>query len=161
MAENLAFSLDDAEHGRWDPVELLDRVRRGVKPMATLLVREGGSRQLHLCERVLRKTAGQMGLGFRLVQAGDGSLVAVVFQAGLDLSRFYDVDATLAAYARADVPSPPRVLTFRMPLETFARRLVLEDFDARVRHQVLGLCYGYPVSDTIRLVNALGRRTHC
>ncbi len=31
QAINQTFSLDDLENGRWDPAELLDRVRRGVK----------------------------------------------------------------------------------------------------------------------------------
>lgn len=153
---NVSFALEDPEHGRYDPVELLDRVRRGVKPMGTLLVRRG-RRDIHIHERVLRKAAAQLGLELRLVNAPHGVVWGVVFQGGMDLSRFYDPDAALAAYARAGIPLPPRVLTFQVPLETFARRLALEDFDAPVRFQVTGLCLGYPVEDTIRMVRALSR----
>lgn len=152
---NHAFVLDDAEHGEgWDPVDQLDRVRRGVKPMATLTMREG--RKVHIPETALRRAAKKLGLGLQVVRVHAQLAVGVVFQGGgVTLSDFYDPDATLALYSRGGVALPSRALSFHVPLETFARRLALEEFDEGVKYQLMGLCFGYPVQETLAFIRGL------
>jgi hypothetical protein len=152
---NHAFVLDDADHGEgWDPADQLDRVRRGVKPMATLIMREG--RRVHIPELALRRAAKKLGLGLQVVRVHSQAVVGVVFQTGgVTLSDFYDPDATLALYSRAGVAQPSRALSFHVPLETFARRLALEEFDERVKYQLMGLCFGYPVAETLAYIRGL------
>lgn len=152
QAINQTFSLDDLENGRWDPAELLDRVRRGVKPMATLVMRRG--RVVHLAERVLRKAVGQLGLGLTVVRVTSELVVAVVYQGGLNLARFYDPDATRAAFERGGFPLKTRS-TFFLPLECFARDVALEAFSEDDKYHMLGLSLGYPLEDTLALLRGL------
>lgn len=151
MAVNFGFVLDDAEHGDFDPATLLDRVRCGVKPMATILLREGGC--IRLAERVLRKAATVMRLGFTVVAIGR-DVWGVVYQPGVDttLARFYDIDATISFYRGVRGASKLSRIYFRLPLETFAVNVVREDFDPGVRYPLLGMCFGYPLHETSALL---------
>lgn len=152
LAVNQSFSLDDMENGRWDPVELLDRVRRGVKPMATLVLRRG--RTIHLAERALRQAVGQLGLGLSVVRVTPELTLGVVFQGGLRLASFYEPDATLAAFARGGFPLPSRSVFF-LPLECFARNVALEAFEPGEKYHMLGLSLGYPVEDTLAMLRGM------
>ena len=152
LSVNQTFSLDDLEDGRWDPLELLDRVRRGVKPMATLVLRQG--RTTHLGERTLRKAVGQLGLGLSVVRVTPELVVGVVFQGGVCLARFFEPDATLAAFARGGFPLKCRSVFF-LPLESFARNVALEAFEAGEKYHLLGLSRGYPIDDTLALLRGM------
>jgi hypothetical protein len=148
--DNHSFALADNEHSRWDHVELLDRVRRGVKPMATLTLCQG--KHIHLAERVLRRAAREMGLGCQAVQVAKGWVEGVVYQTeGVTLAHFYDTDEVARLYSGVCLP---RTL-FDAPLESFARSLVREDFDPAVRFPLMGLCLGYPVQETLRYMKGL------
>jgi hypothetical protein len=157
--ENYSFVLADIEHGRWDLPELVDRVRRGVKPMATILLRKG--RYVHLAERVLRRVAAHMGLGCVVVRVSDGWFEGVVYQTGgVTLSRFFQLDEVAALYAQRMGVTLPRLI-LDAPLGSLAIGLAREDFDAAYRVPLVGLCLGYPVQETLRYMAALktARRT--
>jgi hypothetical protein len=151
-AENFRFVLDDADHGVFDPAALLDRVRRGVKPMATILLREGGC--VHLAERVLRKAAKVMLLGCAIVGVGTATW-GVVYQPGVNvtLSLFYDVDETISFYRGRRGASKLSRVFFRLPLETFVGNVAREDFAPEVRYPLLGMCLGYPLHETAALLD--------
>lgn len=155
MAGNHAFAQDDWDDDHAGPVELIDRVRKGVKPMATVLLRDGDVTRFS--ERVLDKACQEMGLSCQVVRvrsrAHKPRLVAVVFQPMKTLCKYYPPEETIARYQSAGVTLCKSL--FHTPLENFARSLASEDFQADIRLPLVGLCFGYPVQETLCL---LGRR---
>lgn len=157
--ENYSFMIADIEHGRWDLPELVDRVRRGVKPMATILLRKG--KHIHMTALVLRRAAVRMGLGCLVVTVSKGWVEGVVYQTGgVTLSHFFQPDEVVSLYARRLGVSLPRAL-LDAPLGSFAAGLAREDFDAVYRVPLMGLCLGYPLHETLQFMEGLrgARRT--
>lgn len=147
--ENYKFRLGDSEHGKDDPLELLDRVRLGLKPMATIILRTG--RRVYLGEPTLRKAAEAMGLCYKTVHVYDANRVdGVVFQPGLTLGNFYPPEETTGRYQTVGVTLPSAL--FSMPLESFADSLAKEDFTDNIKLPLTGMCLGYPVSSTLELM---------
>ena len=154
MAENFTYVLEDSQHGNDDPNELVDRVRRGVKPMATIVIREGTATLYH--EPTLLRAAEEMGLSCQVVTIRSKIMsrrVAVVFQPLKTLAKYYPPDETIARYQAAGVRLGKAL--FHAPLETYAGKLVREEFEAGVRLPLVGMCFGYPVGETL---SALGWR---
>lgn len=148
--ENYSFVLDDAEHGRDDPAELMHRVRRGVKPMATFVIRRAGRTFSTL--RAVRGAAVALGLDWHAFNTRGGRQEAVVFQKGAKLSDFYDPDEVVARYQGAGVTLDPAV--FAVPLNSFARPLVHGDFAPELRLVITGLCLGYPIHETLECIRS-------
>lgn len=156
-AENFTYVLGDRQHGNNDPTELVDRVRRGVKPMATIVIREGASLLYH--EPTLLRAAEEMGLSCQVVSIRSPIMsrrVAVVFQPLKTLSKYYPPDETIARYQAAGVVLGREL--FFAPLENYARKLVHEDFEAGVRLPLVGMCFGYPVGETLSALGWRGAR---
>jgi hypothetical protein len=148
-AENYKFRLADSEHGRDDPLELIDRVRLGLKPMATIVLRAG--RRVYLGEPTLRKAVEAMGLCYKTVHVYDANRVdGVVFQPGLTLGNFYPAEETASRYQAAGVALPSGL--FSMPLESFADSLAKENFTDNIKLPLTGMCFGYPVPTTLELL---------
>lgn len=148
--DNYTFVLDDGEHGRDDPAELMHRVRRGVKPMATFVIRRGG--QVVSTARAVRGAAVALGLEWHIFHTRGGKQEAVVFQKGAKLSDFYDPDEVVARYKGAGVVLDPGV--FSVPLGSLARPLVHGDFAPELRLPVTGLCLGYPIHETLECLRS-------
>lgn len=154
MAENFSYVLGDWYHGNNDLVELVDRVRRGVKPMASIVLRENNT--TYFSERPLEKAAREMGMSCQFVSIRSKIIsrrVGVVFQPLTTLSKYYPPDETIARYQAVGVRLGKEL--FYTPLETFARGLAHEDFQADVKLPLVGMLYGYPVQETL---SALGWR---
>jgi hypothetical protein len=152
LDENYTFRLGEREHERDDPVELVDRVRRGVKPMATILLR--CDRHIHLSTRCLKKVADMMGLCCQVVNPRENRTEGVVYQKGLTLGDFYPKEEIIARYRGAGIHMPLALL--ETPLETFACSLSKEAFTpAHLKYPVMGLCFGYPVDSTLDLIRKL------
>jgi hypothetical protein len=152
MVENYRFRLGDSEHGKDDPVELVDRVRRGVKPMATILLRCG--MHIHLGVKALKHATEAMGLSCQIVNTRGARVEGVVYQKGLTLGHFYPSAETMARYKVANVHLTEDCFT--ASLETLARHLANEDFSpAQTKYPMMGMCFGYPVSSTLELLQYL------
>ena len=135
-----------------DAVELILRVCDGAKPMCTLFMRSAVIN--HLPESTVRNAVSALGLCFQAWFTLQGRREAVVFQEGATLAQYYDPDAVVARYAQeAGVALDPAV--FRAPLSSLARSVVREDFPEDVRLPLLGLCFGYPIAETIDLLRTL------
>jgi hypothetical protein len=135
-----------------DAVELILRVCDGAKPMCTLFMRSAVIN--HLPETTVRNAVSALGLCFQAWFTLQGRREAVVFQEGATLAHYYDPDAVVARYAsEAGVALNPAV--FRAPLSSLARNVVREDFPEDVRLPMLGLCFGYPIHETIDLLSTL------
>ncbi len=147
--ENYKRRLDDTERGKDDPVELLDRVRRGYKPMAVITLRTGASKRVFLGEPTLRKAAEAMGLCYKTVHVYGAvdRVDGVVYQPGLTLGSFYPQEETFGRFRAVGVSLPAAL--FSMPLESFADSLAKEDFTEDIKLPLVGMCLGYPVSTTI------------
>jgi hypothetical protein len=147
--ENHCFRLGDSEHGKNDPKELVDRVRRGVKPMATIHLRAG--RRIQVGEASLKQALAAMGMECLVVPIpGTNRVEAVVYQPGLTLADFYCKDEIVARYKVIGVTLSEDV--FSIPLETLASSLAREDFSPDSKLPIMGLCFGYPVSTTLELL---------
>lgn len=152
LEENYRFRLGDSEHGKNDHVELVDRVRRGVKPMATMLLRCG--KHIHLSPKTLKNAVDSMGLAFQIVHTKGSRVEAVVYQKGLTLRHFYCPSDILARYKGAGVQL--REDLFDTPLEELAFSLAKEDFTpAPIKYPLMGMCFGYPVCRTLELLRCL------
>ncbi len=152
MLENFQFRLGDSEHGLDDPVELVDRVRRGVKPMATILLKCG--RHIHLGPTALKRVAEGMGLDCKIVNTKGCRVEGVVYNPRLTLEHFYPVDEIIGRYAGAGVALSRDVFT--APLSSYANSLANENFTPlQIKYPLMGLCFGYPISSTIELIKSL------
>jgi hypothetical protein len=148
MVENFAYVLEDWYHGKNDPTELVERVRRGVKPMATIVLRDG--KCPCFSENNLKRAALEMSLSCHVVSIKSGIMsrrVAVVYQPLKTLSKYYPPDETIARYRAAGVELTRSL--FNQPLETFAASLAQEDFQADIKLPLVGMCFGYPVGETL------------
>jgi hypothetical protein len=122
--------------------------------MAAIVLRENKS--FRNSERGIARAAREMGLSCQCVSIRSKVIsrrVAVVFQPLTTLSKYYPPDETIAHYQAAGVQLGKAL--FHTPLENFARELAQEDFHADIRLPMIGLCYGYPVQETL---SALGLR---
>lgn len=152
MLENFQFRLGDSEHGLDDPVELVDRVRRGVKPMATILLKCG--RHIHLGPTALRRVAEGMGLDCKIVNTKGCRVEGVVYHPRLTLGHFYPVEETIARFMGAGVSLSREI--FAVPLSSYANGLANENFTPlQTKYPLMGLCFGYPISSTIELIKSL------
>jgi hypothetical protein len=145
---NYFFRLDDTDDGYDDPVELVQRIRMGVKPMGTVLLRT--QKENRVTERALLGAAAAFGLKCPVFFVKGGRREAVVFQKGATLAHFYDASEVIARYKQVGVTLDREV--FDSPLEVFARPLVAGDIPASIRLPVTGLCLGYPIEKTIDLL---------
>jgi hypothetical protein len=134
-----------------DPVRLVDRVRRGVKPMCTILIRR--QREHFMTENAVTVTAAKMGMKGMVFFTRGGRRDAVVFLENVTLGQFYDTDDTIARYKGIGVELERDL--FNTPLELLARPLVLEDFPADLKYPLMGMCFGYPVQETIDLLKGM------
>jgi hypothetical protein len=149
--ENYHFRFADEPYGRNDPVVLFDRVRIGVKPMATILLRVEGKH--YMMEQTTVLTARAFGLQCRIFFTRTGRQEAVIFQGNTTLAEFYDPDETMAVYQQAGVSLPRGI--FDVQLENFAYAVVTEEMPMAARYPVLGMCLGYPVHETLGLLQSL------
>jgi len=146
--ENYLYRLGDEEHGKNDPIDLILRVLQGVKPMASIMLKAG--QHVRVSFRVTRKVALGLGLGITILTNRWGILEAIVYQKGVTLATFYDPDTVIARYAGIGVKIPPEF--FYVELGYHARELSNEDFEEDLKLPIIGLCYGYPISRTIELI---------
>jgi hypothetical protein len=151
--ENYLYRLDDPTEGKCCPVDLVQRVRMGVKPIATFLLRCQGKHQL--TERALLGAVKAFGLKCLMFYVRGGKREAVVFQPSATLAHFYDPEDTIARYKAARVTLDREI--FDAPLESFARALVSGDLPPAVSLPVTGLCFGYPIEETLALLASGGR----
>jgi hypothetical protein len=149
--ENYHFRFADEPYGRNDPVVLFDRVRTGVKPMATILLRVEGKH--YMMEQTTVLTARAFGLRSQIFFTRAGRQEAVIYQGDTTLKDFYDPDETVALYKQAGFVLPRGV--FDVQLEQFAYAVVTEEMPAAARYPVLGMCLGYPVQETLGLLQSL------
>lgn len=150
--DNYGFVLDadSCEHGRADPAELMHRVRRGVKPMATFVIRRPG--QVVSTLRAVKGAATALGLEWHAFHVRGGRQEAVVLQKGARLADFYDPAEVVARYQAAGVRLDPAV--FSATLESLARPLVHADFAPELRLVITGLCLGYPIHETLECIRS-------
>ena len=139
---------------RTDAVELLQRVCRGVKPMATMLVRVG--REIRVSTKTLVDTCKALGLEHDPFFMNGGRREAAVFLPGATLAMYYDQEAVLAQYGEAGIELDPAI--FSTPISRFTRGVITEEFPEAMKYPVIGLCLGYPVAETIDLMRLVGRR---
>jgi len=151
---NYFFRQDDTDDGYDDPVELVQRVRMGVKPMGTTLLKT--LKENRVTERSLKGAIEAFGLKCMVFFVKGGRREAVVFQKGTTLAHFYDPEAVIARYKTVGVTIDREI--FDSPLEVFARPLVGGDIPAPVRLPITGLCLGYPIDKTIDLIIAQRNR---
>jgi hypothetical protein len=144
LRENYLLRLD----GQDDPVELVRRVRSGIKPMAVVLIR--WHTELRVTERSLIDSCKTFGLGCKVFFARDGKRVGVVFQERVTLGHFYDPQEIIARYKTVEVDIHPEI--FNTPLEVFARPLVSDDFPPDVALAMHSLCQGHSVQETLEYI---------
>jgi hypothetical protein len=147
-AENFRFVNDDTQDEAYEPAELMHRVRRGVKPMATFLLKK--QKQCYLSARSVRGATRAFGLEYRLFYLRGGWQEAVVFQTGAKLADFYDPCEVIARYREVGLELDPAL--FEAPLDSLARPLLFDDIVSHLRLPVKGLCLGYPIAETISLI---------
>jgi hypothetical protein len=146
--ENYDYRNQD---GTSDPVRLVDRVRRGVKPMATILVKR--QREHFMTENSVTITAAKLGMKSSVFFTRGGRRDAVVFLENVTLGQFYDPEDTIARYKAIGVELEHDL--FNTPLENLARPLVQEDFPEHLKYPLMGMCFGYPVQETIDLIRGM------
>jgi hypothetical protein len=145
---NYRFRDDDTDEGYDDPVELVQRVRMGVKPMGTVVLRL--LRDNRVTERTLGGAVKAFGLKYLVFFVKGGRKEAVVFQKDATLAHYYDPDEVVARYKAAGVTLDREL--FDTPLEVFARPLVGGDLPTETRLPITGLCLGYPIEKTLELL---------
>ena len=148
---NYFFRNDDTDDGYDDPVELVQRVRMGVKPMGTILLKS--QKENRVTERSMTGAVKAMGLKHMTFVIKGGRREAVVFQQGATLAHFYDPAEVIARYKAVGVTLDHEV--FDSPLEVFARPMLAGDIPAPIRFPVTGLCLGYPIEKTIELIQRM------
>ena len=154
LVDNYVFRLADEPYGLNDPIVLFERVRTGAKPMATILLRT--PRVHYVMEQTVELAAKASGLACKTFFTRSGRQEAVIFQASATLGDFFDPDETVARYAQAGVAVPRDI--FAVLLEHFAYHVISEEFPASVLYPMLGMCFGYPVGETIGLLQTLRLR---
>jgi hypothetical protein len=147
-AEDAEANYEFRSTDRSDPVELIQRVCNGVKPMATLLLRTG--REIQIASKTLVDTCKALGLDHEAFFMHGGRREVAVFQVGATLSLYYDQEAVLAQYEEAGISLDPAI--FSTPIGRFARGVITEGFPEAVKFPIIGLCLGYPVAETIALI---------
>ena len=140
--ENYKHRDDD---GVVDPIALLDRIRRGVKPMGTLLIRR--QREFFMTQTSVMTAASKMGMRSLFLFARGGRQEVIVYQEAVTLGQFYDPEDTIARYRAVGVELSRDL--FDTALEVLARPLVKDDFPASLKYPLMGMCLGYPVQETI------------
>ena len=148
---NYFFRNDDTDDGYDDPVELVQRIRMGVKPMGTVLLKT--QKENRVTERSLIGAVQALNLKSMTFFVKGGRREAVVFQKGVTLAHFYDPAEVIARYEAVGVALDREV--FDSPLEVFARPMLAGDIPAPIRFPVTGLCLGYPIEKTIDLIQKL------
>ena len=144
LRENHLLRLE----GHDDPVELVRRVRSGIKPMATILIR--WQTELRVTERALIDSCKAFGLGCKIFFVRDGKRMAVVFQEKATLGHFYDQEDVIARYKTVGVDLHREI--FSTPVEVFARPLVAGDFPSDVALAMASLCQGHPIQETLEYI---------
>jgi hypothetical protein len=138
-----------------NPWELLCLVYRGRKPMAVIVLRAG--RVVQVSKLALIKAVCSLGLSCEVMKNGFGVHVAIVFQPQSHLADFYDVKKVIQTYQDVGVELTPQV--FETPLTHFATELANECFPHSILYPMIGLCLGYPIQKTLRLIISLGLAT--
>jgi len=140
--ENVA--CEGVEEKGWAAM-MVERVVRGVRPIASLPVRRG---RRHILQKdPLIRVLDALSLGHHFVHVPCGGYDMLVFQRGATLAQFYDPVHAVALYRGAGFPLSPEAL--HQPLELLAGRLFNEDFGAEVQHPLLGLCFGHPLHEAV------------
>ena len=137
--------------GMQDPVALVFRVCDGLKPMATILMR--CPKRRHATDTAVAVATQRVGLGCQAYWTRTGRREAVIYQPQATLTDYYDPAAVIARYAEIGIALPQDL--FETPLMRFARGLANEQFPEPVRMPLIGLCFGYPLSETIDLIRAM------
>jgi hypothetical protein len=150
MNINYHFVNDDTNDMEDAPAELLHRVRAGVKPMATLLLKHQNN--IRLTARSVKGAADAFRLKCCFFYARGGRREAVVFQDGAVLRDFYDPVEIIARYRTVGVELDP--VLFEVPIESFARAVVFGDMSPYLRLPLTGLCLGYPLDETIQCIRS-------
>jgi hypothetical protein len=144
--ENVA--CETVEDKGWAAM-MVDRVVRGVRPIATLPVRRG---RRHILQREpLERVLDALALGYCFARNPRGGYDMHVFQKGATLAQFYDAEHAVALYQGAGCQLTREALD--QPLEFLAGRLYSEDFGDEVQHPLLGLCFGHPVHEAVASVS--------
>lgn len=142
---NYAFRATD----RGDPIDIVQRVCGGGKPMGTLLLRAG--REIRVAQSALNETCRALGLQHEDFFQTGGRREAAIFLPDATLGQYYDQAAVIARYREeAGVVLDPAL--FATPIHRFARGVVSGELPEAVKYPLLGLCLGYPIADTIALV---------
>jgi len=145
MEANYEFRGEDGdEHVR----DLILRVSAGVKPFATILLR--CPRRTLVPEKTLVDTLHRLNLHQSIFFTSKGRRTAVVYQGVATLGQYFDADQTIARYAREGVKLDREL--FETPLIRLARHVAFEEFPEDIKLALLGLCFGYPINETIDLL---------
>lgn len=119
----------------------MERVLSGKKPVGTV-VTSGKFTKVHA--RVLRKACQRLGLQCEVVKTPGGLEQAYIFQPGRTLREYYaGQEVFVEAYASRGVELPPGV--FDAPIQQLVHGM--ED-----SLPVAGLCLGYPLHETLKLL---------
>lgn len=135
-------------NGQQDPVALMSRVCEGVKPMATILMQ--CPKRRHIPENAVAMATRRLRVGCQVYYGRTGRREAVVYQPSVTLAHYWNPDEVIAAYAKINLQLPRDI--FEAPLMRYGRGLVNEQFPGELRLPLMGLCFGYPVSETIDMV---------
>lgn len=141
--ENFLFRGGDLQHNKYDPWELLQRVADGVKPAASIVL-------VNLCTKEQQEVLGQceaLGLFYTaMVNQWDVECLSVC-KKGATLADYWDYDSISSKYQSAGMKPPCRCV-----FESAVSSLLHDLVDKYLSLPEIGLLYGYPVEETIKLL---------
>jgi hypothetical protein len=145
QAENFLFRGGDWDHNKDDPYELMERVRDGVKPVADIVVLNDPVR-LRAARRRFRSEVYMT----PIVRNEWGVDVIMVCKSETaTLADYWDLARVMDAYRNAKSNG---VDDIRQAFNQTIVSLLPELRDETLRISIIGLLYGYPVSETIELL---------
>lgn len=147
---NYLFRGGDTDHDKYDPIELIDRVEKGLKPVAEILL-------MNWNEELVFEKLRESSVDFVLLKNRWSFDVVMVFRPKSylgDYWSFNDVLITYTSYGLYDRKpdfSGGRTFvgllesSFLRPIESFVEKLANEFLDKSLS----GLLYGYPIRETL------------
>lgn len=125
--------------------KLILRVSAGVKPFATILLR--CPYRVRLPFKTFVDAVHKLDLHQNVFYTRLGRRTAVVYQGLSTLGQYYDADEVIARYAAEGIKLERSL--FELPLGRLVRNVAFEQFPEEINLPMLGLCFGYPVNETI------------
>jgi hypothetical protein len=143
--DNYRFVVDDPKA---DPTELVHRVRKGLKPMGTLVIKN--NEKIYLTVRSVRETAKALNMRHDILYTRGGRREVVWYLDKATLAHFYDPAEVIERYKAAGITLPRDV--FDSPLSAFARAVTTGEVANGLGPVIVGLCLGYPIQATLELM---------